>query len=100
MARTDVRKQEFIAAVATVAAFLAERFYDGGGIAPTVLLPQSPADDNEKLLSRQGAADMLDVSLSTIDRFVREGELSPVKIAGRHPKFKPTDLARLIRRKQ
>lgn len=100
MAVKDTKKQEFVAAAAAFAALLAERWYEGGGFAPSLMLPPQDLDDNEQMLSRNDVSKMLDVSLSTVDRFVKEKQLTPVRVTGRNPKFRKSDIERFLRRRE
>ena len=99
MPRQEAKKQEFIAAIQVVAATLAELWWDGGSSPPTALL-MPPPDKDEKLLSRQDVADKLDVSVSTVDRLAKAGEFTPVKVTGRNPKFRKSEVERYIRRRR
>jgi excisionase family DNA binding protein len=100
MARTDAKKQEFIVAFTTVAAFFSERLYDGGGSPTTVVVSAPAPDDDEKLLSRKEVIETLDISMRTLDRFVKEKKLTPVRVTGRVPKFRKTDIEKFIRRRE
>ncbi len=98
MARTDAKKQEFICAIQTVAAIFAEHWWDGGGNTPTLLLSPPAGDDDEQLLSRKDVIGILDVSPRTLDRLVKTKKLAPVRVTGRFPKFRKSDIDRYLRR--
>lgn len=103
MARMDVKKQEFVAAVATVASFLAERWFDEAGsvpVSPSNTLGAIPLDPGDPVFNRKEAARFLRVSVSTLGRFVKAGELKPIMLTGKAPKYRREDLERLLRRKQ
>jgi hypothetical protein len=98
MAQLDFRREEFVAAVCTVAKVFAERFYDN----PTTILPgfslSAPPQAERPLISRTDAARELgNRHPTTIDRLVRAGQLKahyPTGPSG-HAKFDPDDIARL-----
>ena len=97
MAHVDSRKQEFVAAVSVVAAVLAERWYDGWGNSHmTVSAP--PAESPDPLLNRKEAAKMLRISVATLARKVKAGELRPVNVTGKSPRYRREDIERMIRR--
>lgn len=100
MARTDAKKQEFIAAIQTVAAIFAEHWWDGGGKTPNLVLSPPSPEDNEQMLGRGDVAKMLDVSTRTVDRLVKEKQLTPVRLTGRNPKFRKSEVERFIRRRE
>jgi excisionase family DNA binding protein len=100
MSRQDAKKQEFIAAIQVVAATLAELWWDGGSSQPPAYLMPASTDDDDRMLSRQDVATMLDVSTSTVDRLAKAGELTPIKVTGRNPKFRRSDVQRYLRRRR
>lgn len=101
MTHSDVKKTEFVTAFATVATFLAARLYDDWGNPP--ILPSStsatPADPSDPLLNRKEAARFLRVSVSTLRRFVEAGDLTPVMLTGKAPKYRRLDLERFINKR-
>jgi excisionase family DNA binding protein len=99
MPRQDAKKQEFIAAIQVVASTLAELWWEGGSQPPAYFVPAS-TDEDDKMLSRQDVAAKLDVSLSTVDRLARAGEFNAIKVTGRNPKFKRSEVERYIRRRR
>lgn len=98
MAQTDLKKQEFVSAVATVAAVLAERWYEGWGNSPITLSAPAAEDPHDPLLNRKEAARMLRVSVATLGRKVKAGDIKPVHVTGKAPRYKREDIERLIRR--
>ena len=100
MARTDAKKQEFIAAIQTVAAIFAEHWWDGGGKTTSLVLPSPAPADDDQMLSRGDVAKMLDVSTRTVDRLAKEKQLTPVRLTGRNPKFRKSEVERFIRRRE
>lgn len=55
-----------------------------------------PEPEQEKLLSRKEAAEALHVSLPTIDRMLKDGELVPCRIRGR-VFIRQSDVDRILR---
>jgi hypothetical protein len=100
MAQTDAKKQEFIAAFTTVAAFFAERLYEGGIHNPSFVVQSPPEAEEDQLLSRKAVCDALDISPRTLDRYARTGKLQPVRQTGRFPKFRKSDVQALIKKKE
>jgi excisionase family DNA binding protein len=100
MARMDVKKQEFADAAAHFARLAAEWWFDNGGKSPVAVASAPVEDGTEPLLKRLEAAKMLKVSVSTVDRLARAGDIIPVVITGRAPRYKKEDIERLIRRRQ
>lgn len=98
MAHMDSRKQEFVAAVSVVAAVLAERWYDGWGSSPISVSVPSAETSNDPLLNRKEAAKMLRISVATLARKVKAGDIRPVNITGKAPRYRREDIERLIRR--
>jgi excisionase family DNA binding protein len=98
MAQTDARKQEFVSAVAIVAAVLAERWYEGWGSSPMTVSAPSVESSSDPLLNRKEAAKMLRISVATLARKVKAGDLRPVNVSGKAPRYRREDIERLIRR--
>jgi hypothetical protein len=62
-----------------------------------------PADENapvEPLVyNRKQAAATLNVSVSTLDRLVRDREITPIMVTGRAPKYDPEDIELILRKR-
>jgi excisionase family DNA binding protein len=99
MAQSDSKKQEFVAAVATVAAVLAERWYEGWGNSPFTISAPAAEPSSEPLLNRKEAAKLLKCSVSTLGRLVDAGDITKKHLTGKKvPLYSREEIERYIRR--
>lgn len=100
MAQKDLRKQEFVAAVAVVASYLAEQWFnENEPPQATTMGGMLPPEPGDPLFNRKEAAKFLRVSVSTLGRLVKTGDIKPVMLTGKAPKYRRRDLERFIDRK-
>lgn len=56
----------------------------------------SPMADLPALLKRQEVADVLRISLATLDDWARDGKITAVRLPSGHRRYRRADLERLI----
>jgi excisionase family DNA binding protein len=61
--------------------------------------PNFDAPVEPLIYNRKQAAAALNVSVSTLDRLVIAGEIKPIMVSGRAPRYDPKDIELLLRRK-
>lgn len=95
-------KQKLIEAFKTIAEFAARAAIEHVELKSKASDPTSPEAVQVQPLvyNRKQAAQALGVSVSTLRRFVDAGEITPIMLTGKSPKYDPAEIELLLRRKR